>query len=42
MDVVNCGKCGRDIYKFTISEINPERAIIKLNENIEIIKTNIK
>jgi uncharacterized protein YbjQ (UPF0145 family) len=42
MDVLNCGKCGRDIYKFTISEINPERAILKLIENIEIIKTNIQ
>jgi uncharacterized protein YbjQ (UPF0145 family) len=41
LDVVNCSKCGRDIYGFISSEVNPERAILQLTENIEIIKTNI-
>lgn len=41
MGIVNCGKCGRDIYGFTRDEINPEKAILLLTENIEIIKTNV-
>lgn len=42
MDIVNCSKCGRDIYGFITSDVNPEKAIQQLIENIEIIKTNIR
>lgn len=41
LEIVNCSKCGRDIYGFISGEINPENAILQLTENIEIIKTNI-
>jgi len=42
MTVANCSKCHRDIYGFANHKINPEKAIQKLTENIEIIKTNIR
>lgn len=41
LDIVNCSKCGRDIYGFISSEVNPEKAILQLTENIEIIKTTM-
>lgn len=41
LDIVNCSKCGRDIYGFISGEINPEKAILQMTENIEIVKTNI-
>ena len=37
---VRCENCGRDIYGFMDSEINPEKAIKILKANIEIIRSN--
>jgi len=37
-----CENCNKDIYGFTENEINPELAITKLTENIEIITRTIK
>lgn len=36
-----CSNCGKDIYGYSSRQINPERAIEKLQETIEIIKNNI-
>jgi uncharacterized protein YbjQ (UPF0145 family) len=41
IDLAYCARCGKDIYGFYQSQVNPEKAISKLTENIEIIKNNV-
>lgn len=39
--IVRCETCSRDIYGFFDDEINPEKAISLLQDNIDLIKGNI-
>ncbi len=41
IDIEYCTKCNKDIYGYFSGQINPELAIKKLKENIELIKNNV-
>jgi len=41
IEAVYCNKCNKDIYGYNQGWTNPEKAIEKIRENIEIIKNNV-
>ena len=41
IDIYYCSTCNKDIYGYLSNEFNPETAIAKINETIELIKINV-